>query len=587
LQRGSALVFSVMSVLVVSILAAGFLQLSMSVTRRLNAYADTQQALNLAEAGLAEAYTGLAVARTGNVATAAAPAVMGGGLLWVEAEHHASGLVELECTAMYGTGRATLGLVCEPVGLDVAALGFFTSEDLRLNPDVRLDSYDSAQGTYVDQVNTPLNNQGVVGSNGDISIASGNLILGDVVYGPTGKLDVANGAFITGGTSARPEEEVLPPVVVPDIPLAKAVKYAGGSPMVVAPGEAGYVGLDIGKNSSLVLKGPLDLVVGTMILRLGAKLVFDTTDGPVNLYVTNSLDFSSSSVVSTTTQVTSDSLIWVAAPEGKTVSFGAKSQFYGFIYAPLAEIHVAAQYEIYGGVVCKSLQLGAQGKMHYDLNLGATLEGQIPLLLSWRVVDVPQDVAARRIDPFQALGLDRTTLLPPAEAHEDQVLDVRYVDRDGRTTSYFGLESEFDWSVVGELLYGTRDGIAFFLPPDYAGGDVVANDPLVDLVNSTMTSKQLRDELLAASPCSTDALVAACLRDPPMNESDLASVLAANKPLADPALLSAIDSAALDSGTLKNVLVDNSPLSPAVLDAALNRNPPLAGSDLTNVLAAQ
>jgi hypothetical protein len=586
-RRGSALVFSVMSVLVVSILAAGFLQLSMSVTRRLSSYADTQQALNLAEAGLAEAYSGLAVARTGNVGTAAAPAVMGGGLLWVEAERQANGMVELECTAMFGTGRATLALVCEPVGIAVASLGFFTSDDLRLNPDVRLDSYDSKVGTYAEQINTPLNNQGIVGSNGDVSVASGNLILGDIVYGPTGKLSVASGSYITGGSSARPELEVLPPVAVPEIPLGKAVQHTGGSPLIVPPGEAGYAGLDIGKNSTLILKGPLDIVVDTLTLRLGATLEFDTTDGPVQLFVKESLDLSTSSVVSTSTQITSDSLIFVAAPEGKSVSFGAKSQFYGFIYAPEAEIHVAAQYEIYGGVVCKELQLGARGKMHYDLSLGATLEGQLPLLHSWRVVDLPQAVGANRMDPFQVLGLDPTQLVAPAEAHQDQVLDVRYRDVDGRTLAYFGLESDFDWSEVDELVYGVRDGIAFYLPADYAQRAVVADDPLVDLVDSDMNSKELRDALLAASPCSTDALVAACQRDPPMNTSDLDNVLDANRPLANETLFAAIGSSALDSSSLKGVLVDNSPLAPEVLDAALNRVPPLSSSDLSNVLAAQ
>src|SRR5512144_2588734 len=135
--NGSALVFSVMAVMVVSILAAGFLQLTLSVTRRLNTSADTQEAFNLAEAGLAEAYSGLGQARTGNVGTAEAPAAFGGGLFWVEATEHTNGMVELECTAMYGTGRATLGMVCEPVALGVASLGFFTLKDLRLNPGVR------------------------------------------------------------------------------------------------------------------------------------------------------------------------------------------------------------------------------------------------------------------------------------------------------------------------------------------------------------------------------------------------------------------------------------------------------------------
>ena len=43
-------------------------------------------------------------------------------------------------------------MVCEPVAIGVASLGFFTEDALRLNPDVRLDSFDSLQGSYADQI---------------------------------------------------------------------------------------------------------------------------------------------------------------------------------------------------------------------------------------------------------------------------------------------------------------------------------------------------------------------------------------------------------------------------------------------------
>src|SRR5262245_7735350 len=101
-RSGVALIYSVIAVMVVSILAAGFMQLALSVTRRLSSTSDTTEAFNIAEAGLAEAYTGLGVARTGNVGSVDAPAVFGGGLVWVEATEHAGGMVELESTGMYG-----------------------------------------------------------------------------------------------------------------------------------------------------------------------------------------------------------------------------------------------------------------------------------------------------------------------------------------------------------------------------------------------------------------------------------------------------------------------------------------------------
>ena len=586
-EAGGALILSVIAVLVVSILAAGFLQLSLSITRRLSMSSDTIHALNLAEAGLAEAYTGLAEAHTGNVGSAEAPAVFGGGLMWVEATWHSDNLVELECTAMYGTGRATLGMVCEATTNSTTNLGFFTRDDLRLNPGVRLDSYDSSKGSYVSQLGTPLNNHGIVGSNGDVALSSGDMIFGDVVYGPNGKLNVAGGAILTGGSSARPNLEELPPVDVPSIPLGKAITHSGGTPMIVPPGDVGYQGLTVGKNSKLVLKGPMKIVVDKLSLLSEAELLFDTTDGPIEMYVTDSVDLNTGSLVSTSTQVTGDTMIMVAAPEGKTVNFGSKATFYGFIYAPDAEVHIASTYEIFGGVVVKELNLAAQGKLHLDLGLGATVEAQLPEMMSWRVTDLPQQAASLRMDPFIALGIDRDGLLPLADAHQDQLLEVRYKTANGSTDSYFGPESDFDWSLVAELLYGVRDGVAFFLSDDYQYDDTLGNDPTLDLVNSSLSSKELRDALLAAAPVSNEALVAACQRNPPMAKSDLDAVLDAHRPLATDVLLAAIGSASLDSSKLKGVLIDNSPLSPQVLAAVLARNPPLSAKDLKNVLQAQ
>lgn len=584
-RAGGALILSVIAVMVVSILAAGFLQLALSVTRRMSMSSDTLQALNLAEAGLAEAYTGLAVAHTGNVGTSAAPAVFGGGLFWVKAKHDDSGLVELECNAMYGTGRASLGLVCEPQEQPVSGLGFFTLDDLRLNPDTRLDSFDSSQGTYLEQLNTPLNSQALVGSNGDVALASGDTVAGDVSFGPNGKLGLAKGAVVTGSSGARPELEELPPIDVPTIVMSKQPKLAAGASLIVPPGEAGYETLDIGKNGKLVLEGPLTMVVGKLTLRLGAQMTLDTHDGPVQLYVTDTLDLNKGSTVATSSQVTSDAVVMVSAPAGKTVSLGAKSSFYGFIYAPEATVNVAAPYEIFGGLVCHQVQLAAQSGLHCDLALGASLREMLPKMYSWRVVDLPQTAAARRSDPFQVLGLDPDTLRTPARAHEDQVLDVRYVGTDGNTHSYSGQESDFDWSLVLQLLAGVRDGVAFLLP--VAPPATVAPNPLLDLVNSGMNSSALRDALIAASPVGDDVLAAACARSPTMTTSHLKKVLDANVGMGDTALTAAIASNALDSSNLKGVLAANSPLSPGVLAAVLARLPPLKASDLLAVLAKQ
>ena len=83
-RRGNALVLSLIVVLVVSTLAASFLQLTSAVTRRQANAVDIKQAFYLAESGLTEAYSGLMQGKTGSVGSQADPAIFGRGLFWVE-----------------------------------------------------------------------------------------------------------------------------------------------------------------------------------------------------------------------------------------------------------------------------------------------------------------------------------------------------------------------------------------------------------------------------------------------------------------------------------------------------------------------
>jgi hypothetical protein len=578
------LVLSLTAVVVVSLLAAAFLQLALSVTRRLASSADSLQALNIAEAGLSEAYTGLAMARTGNVGSRASPAVFGGGLFWVASERHASGLVELESTAMYGTGRATLALACEPVEPSVTALGLFSGADLALASGVAVDSFDSSLGPYGEQLGTPTNARALVGSNGDVTLASGSAVQGDVQFGPTGTLALAPEASLSGTSAPRPELAELPAIDVPEVEMRPRPPRSLDPSQVIPPGTVGYERLEVGRNSTLVLQGPLELVVGALVLRRGAELAFETGGGPVELFVTKELAMDAGSSVATSSAVPSDVLLLLALPQGASAALAARSVFHGFVYAPGATLSVSSSFEVFGGIACEELRLAQGARVHFDLALGASLESQLPLLHAWRVVDLPQQGNPLRKDPFRELGLDPDALEVPAKSHEDQVLRVKYVATDGSIDAYSGLESEFDWSQVAQLLFGARDGVAFFLP---APKEPRPPDPLLDLVASGMSSKDLRDALLAAAPVSTQVLVAACERVPPMDTSDLRNVLDACVPLADPALLAAVASSALDSSALKNVLIDNSPLSPAVLAATTSRVPSLPASDLVNVLAAQ
>jgi len=582
--EGSALVFSVIAVVVVSLLAGAFLQLVLAISRREGSASDTWRALHIAEAGLVEAYTGMAQAKTGNVGTPERPAVYGGGLFWVERTASLGREAELRSTGMYGSGRVTLAMTVER-NADVGRLGIFTDDSLHLNPDTLIDSFDSRLGSYADQVGSPLNNQTAVGSNQDVDVQGQDIILGDVMAGPSGTVKVANNATVTGSTGNRAVPEVFPDIDVPSIPSTGDLLQDSVVTKILPGGEYSFGSVDVASGSTLVLEGPMTLVVEDFYVKKTGELVFDTTNGPIDVYVTGNFDLKSESTARTTHKDPAQVQLLIAADALKTTSFFATSTFHGLVYAPHADVKVGSKFELFGAMVAKSLNLSSQGRMHTDLKLRATPETVLPPFKGWRIAELPEGIAAHRLSPFVVLGLDRNDLPKPADAHQDQQLELRYRHVNGSLRTYAGWESDFDWTEVAEVLFGARDGIPFVAPE--GEGNPLASDPYVELVESDMSSKDLMNAILEAAPVSNDALVAACHRDPPMAYNDLLPVLEAHYPLDDSVLLASISSVSLDSQQVAGTLVENSPLSDAVLGALLDRYPPLDSGDLNAVLDAQ
>lgn len=584
-QAGGALLMSVTAMLVVSVLAAAFLQLASAIQRRVAADADSAQAFNIAEAGLAEAYTGLAVARSGNVGTEEAPAIFAGGLFWVTATELDGGLVELESTALYGSGRAKLGVVCEPVDVELSSMGIFSGTGMTVGAASTVDSYDSSLGDYASQVGTAANESAIVGSNGDVSLAAKATVKGDVSYGTSGAYSAAAESTLTGTSGARAQDAELPPIDVPEVLSSPGLEMSEAGVGIVPAGEYGYEELAVAYGQELRLEGPLTLVVGDLSVARGGSLTFDTSAGPVRLHVTAGLDLAAGSAVTTSSTATADTIVMVSAPEGATVTFGSTSDFYGFVYVPETEARIGAAYEIFGGVVGHRIVLGEGANVHMDLALSSSLDSMLPLLHGWRVIEVPRALATSGIDPFRLLGVERAALLPPARAHADQVLEVKYVDLSGNEQYYLGPESGFDWSQVREVLYGSRDGELFVVPraSDPAPRPV---DPGLDLVAAASSSSQLRDDLVALGDATSDALVAA-LQSGKLSSSDARDVLDAYSPLDLTVLLAAIETGVLGSSTLTDILVANSPLPVAALDAVLARSPALGLPDLLRLLSLQ
>lgn len=455
-RRGGVLIATLVLVMTIAGVAACLFQLDSTRARRQVASVDNKRAFNVAEAGLAEAFYGLTVGKTGAVGSQAEPAGFGGGLFWVEATDLGDGLIGLESVGMYGSGRATLSLVVRRAPDSIAALGVLGSNEVVLGLGAQIDAYDSRGGAVPDGSLR-------VQSNGDISVGADSTIVGDANPGPEGVLLLGEGASVLGSTAPNACEVDLPAIEVPEFDSLGDVNHASTRPLVLRGEQQAYGDFVVASNAQVTIQGPADVVVGALTVANAGTLGFDTTNGPVTLYVNDWLNLPSGSLLAFSSTNPADVSVLVNATgnvdrdgDGKAdpaVRWLCAPPYYGTLYAPLASVTLPAKFVLSGTVSARKLTLDAGAQVHFDIALDAAGDEAAGTVerLSWRIVDIPVEIArSLSTNPFEVLGVAEAALVPPVEAHLDVGFQIHvwYTDASNAVLTYRGPESGFDWGNV-------------------------------------------------------------------------------------------------------------------------------------------
>lgn len=484
-KRGSTLLLSLLATVVVVSLSAVFLQLTSSIAKRQSQAADQKRSFYLAEAGLAEAFAGLRSGKSGQVGTQAEPALYGSGLFWVDATSMGDDLVSLSSTGMSGSALSELDIVVKRGELSVAALGVFSAGDLVIGSGSSLTSFDSSaggggggaafggSGQQVQQTTTlqtegrttlykEIGTRGVarVSSNGNIQIDQESpettRVLGDLRPGVNGTLSKSGSPSITGSTAPLVTAVRLPAVKVPSYAQRAGYTHAQVQPMVLPAVNGSYQFLGVTAGSELTLSGPSEIVLEQLVVFPGAQLTFDTSNGPINIIITDKLDFRADSLLDVTSGSSLDLSLQVSS--NASAELRGTCNFYGTLYAPTAEIVIDEDFKLYGSVVANQLTLNGACQLSFDASLGRSAEmDALPVMVSWRIMEL-DSAATPNGDLFGSLGLIKTLMEAPSDAHQDQILELSYVDSTGTDAIYSGWESDFDWSEVSQVLNMTRDG---------------------------------------------------------------------------------------------------------------------------------
>jgi hypothetical protein len=253
-------------------------------------------------------------------------------------------------------------------------------------------------------------------------------------------------------------------VDVPAVVLGPATVHNSAYPLVIPAGQCGYQSLTIKSGSQLLIQGPSTVVLGALSVESSADVTFDTTNGPIELFVSGNCNLATGSLVSTSGTEPADVLVQVSGTPTSPVTLRASGNLYGLVFVPQAQVILGSPLKVFGALVADKVTLEGAAQLHFDKNLAAVAaEERMPRQLAWRIIDMGS-IGEASSDPFDVLGLDKTALLPPAESHKDQVLVIDYYDYSNVYHTYDGLESQFDWTVVKDVIEATRDAEDVFFP---------------------------------------------------------------------------------------------------------------------------
>ena len=419
-RSGSVLYMALLAIIMLAGLSVAMVQIGASYNAETLAEVDDERALYLAEAGLAESVFAVRLGATGAVGSELAPARFGDGLLWSSATVIDAHRTVVAVAAAVGKGRAALEATIAPVAHPAQRFAVFSDEDVVINPSSVVDSFDSTLGTYQDQLDASgedhVNDAAIVASNGNVHVEMPSEIWGDAQPGPSMVATADDPNAISGSTTPSESTFSFDPVNVPSFPSSGAFLNNSG-PKTLAPGDYNFTSMYTGVGARTTVQGPARIVVsGKWTLRSNAKFTFDASTGPIEFYLGGAVDLASNSTMVTTDFKATGVSVYLVGGPTQSVEFDSNSSFYGTIYGPQANVHIASNFEVFGAVAARRITLDANSNIHYDEALLNGSAGQLITfeVQTWRQVEFPVPLLrVNRRDPFSVLGLDRNAMAAP------------------------------------------------------------------------------------------------------------------------------------------------------------------------------
>ncbi len=400
-ERGSALVVMAMATIAVAGLATALVTVNVSSSMQQRQESESLRSRYVCQAALAQGMYELRRGNSGAIGTQNAPSTWGESTFWVTATALTPDVSRLTATALEDRDGARMELTVREVPNTIWRFAAFGREELHMDSNSRVDSYDSTIGTYASQaVNGSGTDQhaltnGDVGSNANVTMDQNSQVWGDATAGPDHFTYVTGNAEVTGSTTPMTEEVEFPPLVVPTLPNA-AWNANGGA---LASGDYTFGSATLNANKTLTITGPARIVMTNFTLKSNSQIVINAAAGPVEFWIIDDFKMSSNSQIASTDllpknvklNLLSDNVI---NPEVVVdlddVDFDSNSKLFGTIYAPNAKITIDSNFELFGSMIAREADLNSNCFIHFDEDLlNSTASSQVKLeVLCWRELPI-------------------------------------------------------------------------------------------------------------------------------------------------------------------------------------------------------
>ncbi|QDU83371.1 hypothetical protein Pla163_04700 [Planctomycetes bacterium Pla163] len=497
-RRGSSLALALLLVTAAALVATLTVQRGLQQWQRQEASSAQKQAFYMAEAGLSEAIDALRSGGSGNVGTRETPALFGSGGFWVETVVDDHDVARVTSTGLYDGHAYRLSQAVTRPHLPLADEGFFGRHGVEVGAGTRVEYVASdasqeatpnagsqapgvlggllgglGQGIALPQApSEDATVPAVLGSDGSIALGAGANVAGSALPGPEGSVDLANGSEVSGSLVPERDPRLLPPIALPQVEDREPAVWPAALDLEIEGGARGFEPITVGTGRTLRLVGPLALVTENLAVRPGGRLEVDTTNGAVHVYVERQLAIDFGATVANTTGDPSRFVVLVDGSLGDdlggdgdaddAVAWADPQSVQLALYAPNSNVHLPDQIHWRGGVVARTLAVGAAAVLELDQRVeDVRIEGRDLVALAWQVVAIPGPERTELARDPLAIARREGRLLPDAAAARVPADDLfAFENEDGETFTYAGASLlDLSLATVGAVLALPADAL--------------------------------------------------------------------------------------------------------------------------------